>query len=69
MKKYSYIWISFIVLIFGILFFPKIMDRIDRDSINNDTRLSNSKELSFIKINNENSKFCFFKSRQSFYWE
>ncbi|MAU64193.1 MAG: SCO family protein [Flavobacteriaceae bacterium] len=56
MKKYSYIWISFIVLIFGILFFPKIMDRIDSDSINNDTRLSNSKELSFIKINNEKKK-------------
>jgi len=56
MKKYSYIGISFIVLIFGILFFPKIMDRIDGNSVNHDTRLNNSKELSFIKMNNEKKK-------------
>jgi protein SCO1/2 len=56
MKKYSYIGVSFIVLIFGILFFPKIMDRIDGNSINNDTRLSKSKELSFIKMDNEKKK-------------
>ncbi len=56
MKKYSYIGISFIVLIFGILFFPKIMDRIDGNSINNDTRLNNLKELSFITMNNEKKK-------------
>jgi protein SCO1/2 len=55
-KKYSYIGVSFIVLIFGILFFPKIMDRIDGNSINNDTRLSKSKELSFITMDNEKKK-------------
>ena len=33
MKKYSYIGISFIVLIFGIIVFPKIMDRIENQSM------------------------------------
>ena len=32
------------------------MDRIDGNSINNDTRLNNSKELSFIKMNDEKKK-------------
>ena len=56
MKKYSYIGVSFIVLIFGIFFFPKIMDRIDGKSINNYKRLNNSKELSFITLNNKKKK-------------
>ena len=56
MKKYSYIGISFIVLIFGIIVFPKIMDRIENQSINDTTRLSLSDELSFIKLNGEKRK-------------
>ena len=53
MKKYSYVGISFIVLIFGIIVFPKIMDRIENQSINDTKRLSLSDELSFIKLNGE----------------
>ena len=56
MKKYSYIGISFIILIFGIWFFPKIMNRLDSDNVQYDTRLDNSKELSFVKLNGENKK-------------
>lgn len=56
MKKYSYVGISFIVLIFGIWFFPKIMDRLEGDNIKYDTRLDNSKELNFIKLNGEKKK-------------
>ena len=56
MKKYSYIGISFIVLIFGIIVFPKIMDRIENQSINDTKRLSLSDELSFIKLNGEKRK-------------
>tara|TARA_B110000240_G_scaffold198179_1_gene257046 strand:- start:2360 stop:3061 length:702 start_codon:yes stop_codon:yes gene_type:complete len=56
MKKYSYIGISFIILIFGIWFFPKIMERFEANNINYDTRLDNSKELSFIKLNGEKKK-------------
>ena len=56
MKKYSYIGISFIVLIFGIWFFPKIMNRLEGDNIKYDTRLDNSKELNFIKLNGDKKK-------------
>ena len=56
MKKYSYIGISFIVLIFGIIVFPKIMDRIENQSINDVKRLSISDKLSFIKLDGENRK-------------
>ena len=56
MKKYSYIGISFVILIFGILFFPKIMDRIENQSISEDTRLAKSDDLSFIKLNGEKRK-------------
>jgi protein SCO1/2 len=56
MKKYSYIGISFVILIFGIIFFPKIMDRIDSESISQTTRLAKSDDLSFIKLNGEKRK-------------
>ncbi|MCB0448595.1 MAG: SCO family protein [Confluentibacter sp.] len=66
MKKtnYSYISIAFIILVFGIYFVPKIVDRItNNDMVRNDggTRLSinkNKKEsdLAFIEINGERKK-------------
>ena len=56
MKKYSYIGISFIVLVIGIIVFPKIMDRIENHSINDTKRLSLSDKLSFIKLDGENRK-------------
>lgn len=66
MKKtnYSYIGIAFIILVFGIYFVPKIVDRIkNNDMVRNDggTRLSinkNKKEsdLAFIEINDERKK-------------
>ena len=56
MKKYSYVGISFIILIFGIWFFPKIMNRFEEDNIKYDTRLDNTKELSFIELNGKKKK-------------
>ena len=56
MKKYSYVGISFVVLIFGIWFFPKIMDRIDQREVRYDTRLDNFNELSFVKLNDVKRK-------------
>ena len=56
MKKYSYVGISFIILIFGIIVFPKIIDRIENQSINDTKRLSLSDELSFIKLDGKNRK-------------
>ena len=60
MKKYSYIGVSFIVLIFGIIFFPRIMDRIENQSISDTKRLSKSDELSYIKLNQEKRKVADF---------
>jgi protein SCO1/2 len=56
MKKYSYVGISFVILIFGIIVFPRIMDRIENQSINDTKRLSLSDELSFIKLDGKNRK-------------
>ncbi|AUS04850.1 SCO family protein [Pseudotamlana carrageenivorans] len=66
MKKnnYSYIGIAFIILVFGILFIPRIVDRItNKDVIRNESRsdfVNDSKaevsDLAFIEINGEAKK-------------
>lgn len=66
MKKnnYSYIGIAFIILLFGILFVPKIVDRVknndisrsDRMSEGQDNNFSNSEKLSYIEINGKPKK-------------
>lgn len=63
MKKsnYSYIGIAFVILVFGIIFIPKIIDRITNgDVIRNESRSdftnsekSNVSDLAFIEINGE----------------
>ena len=66
MKKtnYSYIGIAFIILLFGILFVPKIVDRLknndisrsDRMSEGQDNNFSNTEKLSYIEINGKSKK-------------
>ena len=66
MKKtnYSYVGIAFIVLVFGILFVPKIIDRISNDDITREesrskkasTQVDNNEELAFLEINGEPKK-------------
>ncbi|NNC51224.1 MAG: SCO family protein [Flaviramulus sp.] len=66
MKKtnYSYIGIAFIILVFGIIFIPKIIDRISNDDvIRNESRSdyvddekSTSSDLAFIEINGDPKK-------------
>jgi len=61
MKKYSYVGISFIVLIFGIIFIPRIVNRIKNTSVVKNDRMSASnpvanEKLSYIKINGEPKK-------------
>lgn len=60
MKKtnYSYISIAFIILVFGIIFIPKIIDRISNNDISRQVGRSDQKEekakvsdLAFIEIN------------------
>ena len=41
MKKNSYIGISFVILVFGIIFIPKIVDRIQKGTVVDNNRMSN----------------------------
>ncbi|TPN86032.1 SCO family protein [Aquimarina algicola] len=61
MKKYSYVGISFIILIFGIIFIPKIVNRVKETSIVSNDRMSaenpvTNEKLSYIKLNEEPKK-------------
>ncbi|WP_298314318.1 SCO family protein [uncultured Aquimarina sp.] len=61
MKKYSYVGISFVVLIFGIIFIPKIVNRVKDTSIVKNDRMSAdnpvaNEKLSYIKINGKPRK-------------
>ncbi|WP_158845436.1 SCO family protein [Algibacter sp. L1A34] len=62
-NNYSYIGIAFIILVFGIIFIPKIVDRVSNDDITRQSGRSDQKEaisktsdLEFIKINGEAKK-------------
>ncbi len=58
-KKYTYIWISLIILIFGILFIPKIVDRINSDTVIQQDRLNNTtrdSSLAYIDLNGEHKR-------------
>lgn len=67
MKKYSYIGVSFIILVFGIIFVPKIVDRIkDTQIVNNDRMSADNKitneKLAYLNIDGKNKtipKFAF----------
>ncbi|MHA7942150.1 SCO family protein [Formosa sp. 3Alg 14/1] len=62
--NYSYIGIAFILLVFGILFVPKIVDRIKNDDVTRSDRMSNTpdnnfsntEDLLFLEINGETKK-------------
>ena len=61
MKKYSYVGISFIILVFGIIFIPKIVQRIKDSSVVKNDRMSAAnpvanKKLEYLKINGKPRK-------------
>ncbi len=61
MKKYSYVGISFIILVFGIIVIPKIVNRVSDTSIVKNNRMSadnpvTNEKLSYIKINGKPRK-------------
>lgn len=50
-RRYNYIWISLVILIFGIIFIPKIVDRLKSDSVSENDRMAVGKaeqDLAFI---------------------
>lgn len=53
-NKYTYVWVSLVVLVFGILFVPKIVDRVKTDTIVENDRMNvkdNSQELAYVLLN------------------
>jgi protein SCO1/2 len=57
--KYNYIWVALIILIFGIIFVPRIVDRLKEGSVVEHDRISrdpDNEPLSYILLNGEKRK-------------
>ncbi len=57
--KYNYIWVALIILIFGIIFVPRIVDRLQDGSVVEHDRISRDpdhKPLAYIYLNGEKRK-------------
>ena len=57
--KYNYIWVALIVLIFGIIFVPRILDRLKEGSVVEHDRINqdpDNEPLSYILLNGEKRK-------------
>ncbi|WP_298502169.1 SCO family protein [uncultured Maribacter sp.] len=52
-NKYTYVWVSFVVLVFGIIFIPRIIERMQSGTVVQKDRMS---RLSFIESNGERKK-------------
>ena len=58
-RKYTYVWISLVILVFGIIFVPKIVDRINQENVVQDNRMHNKdpdEKLAYILLNGERRK-------------
>ncbi len=58
-NKYTYVWVSLVVLVFGIIFIPRIVDRIREGEIVQNDRMNmgkNPKALSYITLNGQKRK-------------
>lgn len=58
-NKYTYVWVSLILLIFGIIFIPRIVDRVKNGTIVQKDRLSgdeNSGALAYLEIEGKRRK-------------
>lgn len=57
--KYNYIWVALIILIFGIIFVPRILERLKKESVVEHDRISQDPvkgPLSYIYLNGEKRK-------------
>lgn len=53
-NKYTYVWVSLVILVFGIIFVPRIVDRVKSGTVVKNDRMNvkdNSGELSFVFLN------------------
>ncbi|ASV29479.1 SCO family protein [Maribacter cobaltidurans] len=58
-KKYTYIWVSLIILIFGIIFIPKIVERLKSGEVVENDRMNTASaegSLSYILLNGNKRK-------------
>ncbi|WP_405267672.1 SCO family protein [Cellulophaga sp. Ld12] len=58
-NKYTYVWVSFIILIFGIIFIPRIIERVNKGTVVESDRMSidtNNGDLAYIIVNKEKRK-------------
>jgi protein SCO1/2 len=65
-KKYSYIWVGLIILIFGIIFVPKIVERLQKGVVVEHDRISvdpENKPLAYIELSGERRKVPSFALR------
>ena len=65
-KKYSYIWVGLIILIFGIIFVPKIVERLQNGVVVEHDRISvdpENKPLAYIELSGERRKVPSFALR------
>ncbi|MGI9552028.1 MAG: SCO family protein [Aurantibacter sp.] len=58
MKKnnYTYVWVSLVILIFGIIFIPRIVERVKQGTVTESDRMnikSGDRELSYITLNGQ----------------
>ncbi|WP_276168028.1 SCO family protein [Zobellia alginiliquefaciens] len=59
MKKYTYVWVSLVILVFGIIFVPRIVERISSGTIVENDRMNVEKAkstLSYITLNGEKKR-------------
>jgi len=66
MPKFKSIGLFLVVVIFGILFIPKIIDRLQKDTVVQEGRSLSAKPLAYISLNGEAKRvpeFTFFKPR------
>ncbi len=53
-NKYTYVWVSLVILVFGIIVIPKIIDRVQSQSVVKNDRMNmkdNSGKLAFVMLN------------------
>ena len=58
-NKYTYVWVSLVVLVFGIIFIPRIIDRIKDGTIVEKDRMNikdNNGDLAFVLLNGKKRK-------------
>ena len=58
-NKYTYVWVSLVILVFGIIFVPRIIERVKGGSVVQNDRLNlrgDNEKLAFVEMNGKKRK-------------